>query len=100
MPSSVDVRNDPPKRHAVARGFDRIAQAGTNLPLLRAVGAQGVAQVRCDQHAEQPTWLDTGLPGNPNSGVSFHSPKSGGDPGRIFILQKCTSPSSSMMRRT
>ena len=34
--------------------------------------------------------------GRPNNGVEFHRPNSGGDPGRIFILQKWMSPSSSI----
>ena len=98
MPSSVDV-GDPPKRHAVARGFYGIAQAGTNLPLLRAVGAQGVAQVRGDQHAEHHV-AGHGVARQSKQWSVVPQSEGEGDPGRIFILQKCTSPSSSMMRRT
>ena len=45
------------------------------------------ARIASATNSRNTTWLLTGFPGKPNSGVPFHNPKSGGDPGRIFTRQ-------------
>ena len=87
----------------------QVKQSLVDLTLVASVAyARGsigpVACVTCLIHGatsiRNTTWELTGFPGSPKIGVLFHNPNSGGEPGLSFTLQKCNSPSSSIIFRT